>query len=116
MLCLPVPHKPLTADSALLSNLVDGLHARVAGYAAAGVYTSALALTDAMLGWVAAVSWCSVASLYLKRLVGRPRPNYLALLQVVAQSPSLQQGSALHLGGNPNSSFPSGHRCAGTVC
>jgi membrane-associated phospholipid phosphatase len=63
---------------------------------------------DTLLGLAAAMSWCGLLTLYIKTLVGRPRPNYAALMQVVAQSPTLA-GKTSRLGGEPNRSYPSGH-------
>ncbi|KAG5192136.1 phosphatidic acid phosphatase type 2/haloperoxidase [Tribonema minus] len=51
----------------------------------------------------------SIATLFIKKGVGRPRPNYAALVEVVAQSPALAAGSAGALGGHPRTSFPSAH-------
>jgi membrane-associated phospholipid phosphatase len=73
-----------------------------------GLYRGRGSLVDTLLGLAATMSWCGLLTLYIKTLVGRPRPNYAALMQVVAQSPSLA-GKTSRLGGEPNRSYPSGH-------
>eukprot|EP00611_Tribonema_gayanum_P001054 TRINITY_DN10794_c0_g1_i2.p1 TRINITY_DN10794_c0_g1~~TRINITY_DN10794_c0_g1_i2.p1 ORF type:complete len:316 (-),score=88.06 TRINITY_DN10794_c0_g1_i2:415-1362(-) len=56
----------------------------------AGRYPARLPSADALLGFVASVSWVGVVTLFIKKAVGRPRPNFLALGEVIAQSPALR--------------------------
>ncbi|CAN0048074.1 unnamed protein product, partial [Phaeothamnion confervicola] len=71
-----------------------------------GMYRGACSVFDAFVGLLSTTSLVTVATVVIKSLVGRPRPNYFALLEVEARSHFRTFSTAAF---RRIKSFPSGH-------